>query len=875
MKRKTAKIKIISFVMMLAFLFTVFPAGSLRAVAEDGESAAFADTVPVTVSFTEAGPLMKPVTVETGSKVRSLLAQAYSLTAAQDEQTENGLILNKTAEQTSDGYKIALEAYVTGSVVTTTTTTPADIVLVLDQSGSMAYDFSGSSTNTNADRRQYAMKQAVNSFITAVNEKYSADADHRMAIVTFGSSAETLQGWTLVDDNGKNTLQTQINGLPNSPSGATNVAAGMSQADTLMGSGYSYSGANTLRQKVVIVFTDGVPTTATDFNTTVATDAIVSAKNLKDAGATVYSVGIFNGANPDELNGNEYVRAVIGNISCDGSVGTFWGGTNIAQLVTGDVRNIDTPAGNRFLNYLSNNFVEATEIGITNNYDFPGLAGGDGWYITKNFTRTDTRYYLTADDSAKLNNIFQSISQQIGGASMELDETTVVKDIISPYFTVPENTSDIKLYTAVCTGEGTGGMLTFDTPTVATGVTASITDDNTLSVSGFDFAANFCGKNDNTYQGQKLIIEFTVTLRDGFLGGNAVPTNGETSGVYTSDGTLVETFDVPKVDVPVPDVSVNVVDKNVYLLHVPTQEELLSGGVTVKMGNTALDLLAENYGLEEWQTAYVNIDVTAAPAAGFDATADSSTYTVTASVVPKETGAIVGKESSDTQDLFVYKPVVAWKDSEIDLGASANYGDNFVSVEWKHGEISAVSGTMLGSEPVLDYSYDPAAAAFTADTPVNVKTYIGEREVTEYATYEHSTCTFDGCTWDETNGYEFIVHIKSCMLTVIKKGCADIDENQTFLFDVEGNGIKLTVAVHGNSSVTVTDLPVGTYTVTEKTDWSWRYIPEKAEQQVQAVAGNNVVTFANERKNTKWLDGGCYKNNIYGVSTEEPSESGN
>ena len=131
------------------------------------------------------------------------------------------------------------------------------------------------------------MKQAVNNFINEVNKKYSEEADHRISVVTFGSGAKTLQGWTSVDSEGKTSLGKSINALPQSPSGATNVGAGMQRAETLMGNEYNYTGSNTERQKVVIVFTDGVPTTQSDFDTGVANTAISSAKNLKDGGCTV------------------------------------------------------------------------------------------------------------------------------------------------------------------------------------------------------------------------------------------------------------------------------------------------------------------------------------------------------------------------------------------------------------------------------------------------------------------------------------------------------------------------------------------------------------------------------------------------------------
>lgn len=197
---------------------------------------------------------------------------------------------------------MTLEAYLTNEVTQTVSAQPLDIVLVLDQSGSMAYDFNGNKTGKYSDTRQYTMKLAVANFIDKVGEQYSEKGDHRMAIVTFGSNAETLQGWTVVDAAGKSSLKNAVGRLPQNPAGATNVGAGIQAAETLMGSGYAYAGSNMERQKVVIVFTDGVPTKTTDFNTDVATAAIKSGKKLKDADALIYTVGIFNGANPAQLH---------------------------------------------------------------------------------------------------------------------------------------------------------------------------------------------------------------------------------------------------------------------------------------------------------------------------------------------------------------------------------------------------------------------------------------------------------------------------------------------------------------------------------------------------------------------------------------------
>ncbi len=98
-----------------------------------------------------------------------------------------------------------------------------------------------------------------------------------------------------------------------------------------------------------------------------------------------------------------------------------------------------------------------------------------------------------------------------------------------------------------------------------------------------------------------------------------------------------------------------------------------------------------------------------------------------------------------------------------------------------------------------------------------------------------------------------------------------IDENQTFIFAVKGTddlttGIDLTVTIHGNGEITITDLPIGNYVVTEQTDWSWRYEPTegKTSQTISlSPTEENIVTFENTRAEDKWLDGNSYKVNVF------------
>ena len=788
-----------------------------------------------TVVYTAAGPFLPAVSVQ--PVLRAVRASGAN-------ELKDGLNLSKTATANADGsYKIRMEAFTTGKVTTTTSTTPVDVVLVLDQSGSMAYDFNGNSTNNDTSRRQYAMKQAVNQFIGAVADKYDAEkSDHRISIVTFGSDASVLQGWTPVSQDGKKTLQGKITGLPGTPSGATNVDDGMKQAETLMGSGYNYTGSNTTRQKVVVLFTDGVPTTQSDFDTTVANGAIQSAKALKDAGATVYSVGIFNGANPEQLYGDKgFDRNSNGSVGSDWSHFSFW--------MIGDIQSYDVPAGNRFLNYISSNYSEASEIGIKNyKSTFLGI-GYRGWEITRNFNRTSSSYYLTANDSASLSRIFTTISENIGQASIDLSSSTVVKDIVTPYFTMPANTADVKLYTADYNGKSFG----MEQP-AGSDVRATIdANTNTVSVTGFDFNKYYVAdkRHEGTY-GKKLIIEFSVQRKPGFVGGNNVPTNGDTSGVYTEKGVSAGLFDVPKVNVPIIAPELAGQDCHVYYLGTqPTPEQMC----------TPYDTAGSDF-------SFVKVSYTTS--GSVDMTQDGS-YTVTATVSPQEEAASDSAGASAqpatataTSNVYVYKPELTFKDSEGYYGDTApGFDGNLTATVWKHGETEANTAVM-GEAPELTLTYTPDADAIVdgkintrTDFGVDVTVKIDNTDVTGKTAFLHTNCAGKTCVPPADK--EFLVHVNTCSLT-ISKTVTGQNNGQSFVFtvkDANGNVIT-TVAVKGGASKTITGLPIGTYTVTEDTQWSWQYNLTSGNDVTKELKANAAedyaaADFTNEYKGTNWL----------------------
>lgn len=805
-------------------------------------------TVPQTVVFTEAGPFMPPVNV---APVRMKTMARAAVVPAEDDG--NGLVFTKKAKDNKDGtYTITMEAYTTGKVTTSTTTAPVDIVLVLDQSGSMAFGFDGNEYASYENSRQYAMKQAVNNFINEVCNKYNAEkSDHRMAIVTFGSNASTLQGWTVVNEAGKNTLQGKISGLPVEPSGATNVAAGMEQAETLMGSGYSYTGTNTQRQKVVIVFTDGVPTTSTDFDTTVATNAIASAKTLKDAGATVYTVGIFTGANPNELYG-----ASGFDTNSDGSIGSKWVKDTWGLFPGTDFPEADRPAGNRFLNYLSSNYPDARSIGLNRSTSGLGILHYKITYkIKDNYTNAASNYYLTANNNASLNSIFQTISENIQTANINLGSETVIKDIISPYFTAPAK-SEIKLYTAEAKSDGTFK----DRVAAPDTVTATVKDD-TVSVTGFNFNDNFVSdkvKSDGTY-GKKLIIEFTVTPKAGFLGGNNVPTNGTDSGVYAADGTQIATFDVPTVNVPLNIPNLTASDKNIYLLGTaPTASEL--GTFEVPTGDDA------------WKTAYVDIGPITADRT-ISNTADTKDIGLSVTVKPKYSGTsaegtpVEAVTKTATANVNVFTPELTYMDSTAYYGEAIRntYDANRVSEVWKHGNTESIAVTMFGVKPTLDFTYTPDSTKLDGnkygknDVPVKVGVKIGNEDVTAYTEFVHTDCASD-CGWTTPNPANgnpaFLIHIKTCTLNITKAGGAS---DETYVFDVYKDGVKYSeVTIQGNDTENLVELPVGTYTIVEDSNWSWRYPnPTYSAENVNLSSTTPIgaITCTNAKATNSWLNG--------------------
>lgn len=944
------KKRILSLVLCAAMLLSMclfLGAGVMDDTTADGSAETTESYIPA-VNFTNVAPFVQANAQAANSPARAPLragandGSATPTDPAKDKDTA-GLVTTKTAEALgNDEYKITLTSYTTGTVTEQTTTKPTDIVLVLDQSGSMSrcivcggtigwgsyhttytevnsisnsttyYIKNGSgytevkycngknhttgacsggpgwytgvyrwdhtpenkitpkdSTHPNGTQfferseedcssRLSALKKAVTTFVDQVSKEATENnVDHRIAIVGFSSNdsdddgtdfknTEILTGCTVNNNNNgvqyvaKPTSEAYKDYIsacgkalvtPQSAkaaidyleaNGGTETDKGMQMAKDILDND---SKKNEDRNRVVVLFTDGVPliygsgswNADSDNTITERANRAINTANSICGNATVYTVGVFSGANGDISKGLPQNN------------GSWENGTN---------------KPNRFMHLVSSNYPDATAMDAT----------GEKNSSLKN----DDSYYLSAGDADTLNNIFKKISDNISTPSINLGKQAYVQDTVSDYFTAPVGGTVTVATEKAYYENGNLQWKADDNP--PPGLEPTVTD-KTVKVSGFDYDANFVSQtprnekdptsSDNcNFYGRRLVVTFTVKAEDAFLGGNNVPTNvAESSGVYQSDGTVVENFDQPEVNVPIKAPELTSKDANVYYAgDVPTAEELCTTGT-----------------IGEKMDDYVNITYSVE---GTVTNTTDDTYRVTMTVSPiynggNANGAVQTAQTKNVMSTVnVYKPEVTFKDSIIDYNATPDYEqDNFVKVVWKHNGTDAVPENMTGTAPTLAYTYDPKQEPLTEDTYVNVTVSANGTALPKgvVAFVHDATCGFPGCSFDSTKG-QFIVHIKVFDLTIKKtaKAGTTIDPNQTFVFRVHGNNndVDMQVVITGPGEQTIKNLPMGSYTVTEDTSWSWKYTPTSKDQPVTTSNIKNgaaTVTFENENNGTNWL----------------------
>ena len=284
---------------------------------------------------------------------------------------------DKTVEATEENeesdFLTTLSAMSSTSNSTVTVTTPLDIVMVLDASGSMDDPMGGGDRTKRID----ALKNAANSFIDTIakqNESIEGvDRQHRVAIVKFAGEKSNNIGNNMYRDGGYSYNYTQvmkeltycsgsnaddlkkntINKIQ--PAGATRADYGLELAEKITTT-YGRKDA----KKIIVFFTDGTPTKQNKFDAGVANAAVTAAKNMKDGKATVYTIGIFDGANPKA-----------------------------------SVQDSKTSQENKFMQAVSSNYPNATA------------------WDTHGTRAENSDYYKSATNAEELKKVFDGISQAI------------------------------------------------------------------------------------------------------------------------------------------------------------------------------------------------------------------------------------------------------------------------------------------------------------------------------------------------------------------------------------------------------------------------------------------------------------------------------
>ena len=861
---------------------------------ENTDTSKETDPIPA-VNYTNVAPLVTANKVSQPAKAR-LMSASSTARPIEKGKTVDGLVMDKTATANDDGtYNITLEAYTTGSVSTTESTKPTDIVLVLDQSGSMAenmtsykytaaypgnnhsgsyyvryrdsyikvswcsdcgawtdgcshawwiFDNPGtkytpktSASDTASGHVQFysrggattvkrldALKKAVKNFAADVAEKAKGpdgilgtddDVNHRIAVVGFASgnpsnrlyyNSEIFVGANQYQYN-RLTSQNYLDAMQSmdTKTGVDNIGKSINALDA-EGATYTNLGlemvngvlaanpvADNSRNRIVVVFTDGQPGRS-GYDSSVANAAINQAATTKNTyNATVYTVGIFDNADATSA---------------------------------GKQNGTDAEKSNWFMQNMSSN----------------------------NGTPQDPSYYLSASDAETLNTIFQKISGQISESKIDLGSQTVIKDTVTKYFDMPTDASKVSVKSYDCTGVADGKPTWSETGTVINNAVTLDPTDNSVNVTDFDFNANYVtekGRDENDpkqagdFYGRKLVIEFTVTAKDGFVGGNSVPTNGSDSGVYDKDGKEVATFDVPQVNVPIKsELTVN--DKVIYEGGSADVSGLYDAADT---SSWKYDFVKVSYEVKNGDTAVT----------GSVSPADCTDYTVKATFSPKYDGKNAdGKINDDvtvddTATVHVLKPTVTVNATDV----WRYYGEDYNtpegstvtgSVTWADERGHDISGiTVIGSEPYgtddLQYSYDHGQFVVpNTDTTIKVSAKVGgvEKASTSY-----------------------VVHPKFCTLTIKKEVAKLYGANDSFIFNVVGEGnikYEAKVVINGAGSATLTGLPVGNYTVTEDTGWSWRYTCDSSTKStvLSSAKDNDSVTITNKLDDNKYLGDETY-----------------
>ena len=483
----------------------------------------------------------------------SLLASSLMVHAQNDGVSYNskgGVSTNKTVVANGNGgYTITLETFATGTTTPVYSSTPVDVILVLDLSSSMDEDYSykldDGSYSTGTSRLD-ALIYASKKFATEIarNDEYDDDGNkrdkllgNRIQIITFAGDNATKVHFNAFQPASTNlsSINSEIDDF--STSKGTRTDLGISAASTWVNTSknatyWTTSGLkdNNDHNIVVVMFTDGCPSTSgsTNFTASYAVPAVNTAKTIKDNGAIVYSVGLIDWS---ELSTQNQTR----------------------------VRNM--------MDYISSNFPDGA-ASTTNTFTCTG-------------TRASSDYYKDANE-VDLGEIFESIAKASGGSAEEIGSTTQIRDQASSSFVLPSgfNPSDdvtIEVYDVDEDGMGWTKNTSYDVSTISKTLSINSNKDTTLVISGFDYskddikdengyttranAGNWVGqrylnKTTTFWAGKKIVVKFDIYAIDGATGGDATGTNAQGSGVYVwntekEEYECVNEYTLPTADLPI------------------------------------------------------------------------------------------------------------------------------------------------------------------------------------------------------------------------------------------------------------------------------------------------------------------------------------
>lgn len=453
--------------------------------------------------------------------------------------------------------------------------------------------------------RLEALKQTMSAFVSEVASK---ETDDRIALVYFEDEAGFLTGRQTTNDTAfydatKNAgyLKNQIEGISKGDlDEATEHGKGLEKAVNVFDA-YQDKGeyAKSDRNKVVVLVTDGEPAPmgTNNWSSRIVKQAIESAYTLKNNyEASVYTVSVAPGTNAS--NPTSYMDRYMDYVSSNYPQ---------ARHPSEDIDNVKED-GDSYYNtgyeggiWGGNSVASESEKRDIMQWVIPG----------EKIDTTDGGYYLTASDTSALEDIFGQIADQTGGAKIDLGSDAVIHDVVTPYFTLP-NANDVRVTVEDAYYDNDGNLQwrqgTSQDPDPQVSVDSQTP---AVNITGFDFAKNFVAPQgrvegdvtqEGDFHGRRVVVTFAVEADyTNFFGGNNVPTNGETSGVYENEfkvqtGENVELFEQPLANVPVRYV-------------VPDTEETIFAGTEPNLASESIDYLP-GYEPNGVNNAYVTITYT-------------------------------------------------------------------------------------------------------------------------------------------------------------------------------------------------------------------------------------------------------------------------